>query len=119
MLAQPGAKQFTFVLDEAALRHRFGSAATMRAQLLQVERLSHLPSVAVQVLSFAGSYPIGPGGFALLEFAPVHGTRVDDVVYIEHLTGTALLKMRPKLMNTDGHSSDSQPRRWTRRRPDT
>ncbi len=92
MLAQPGAKQFTFVLDEAALRHRFGSAATMRAQLLQVERLSHLPSVAVQVLSFAGSYPIGPGGFALLEFAPVHGTRVDDVVYIEHLTGNSFVE---------------------------
>jgi len=44
------------------------------------------------VLAFAGPHPIGPGGFALLEFAPVHGTRLDDVVYMEHLTGNSFVE---------------------------
>jgi len=92
MLTQAEPKQFAFVLDEAALRHRFGTAATMRAQLLQIERFSRLPNVTVQVLAFAGVHPIGPGGFALLEFAPVHGVRPTDVVYMEHLTGNSFVE---------------------------
>ena len=92
ILTQPNAKQFTFVLDEAALRHRFGNAASMRAQLRQIEQLSHLPNVTIQVLAFAGPYPIGPGGFALLEFGPAHGTRLNDVVYMEHLTGNSFVE---------------------------
>ncbi len=86
MLTEPDAKTFTFVLDEAALRHRFGTAATMRAQLLRVAELSRLPNVSIRVLAFAGTHPIGPGGFALLEFVPRHGTTLNDVVYMEHLT---------------------------------
>jgi transcriptional regulator with XRE-family HTH domain len=86
MLTQAAGKQFVFVLDEAALRHRFGTAAIMHAQLRQVEQLSRLPNVTVQILAFSGSHPIGPGGFALLEFAPVHGTSLNDVIYMEHLT---------------------------------
>ncbi len=92
MLTGPDPRQFVFVLDEATLLHRFGTAATMRAQLLKVEQLSHLPNVTVQVLAFAGPHPIGPGGFALLEFAPVHGTRLNDVVYFEHLTGNSFVE---------------------------
>ena len=92
MLTLPGPKQFAFVLDEATLRHRFGTAETMRAQLVQVELLSRLPNVTVQVLAFAGLHPIGPGGFTLLEFAPVHDVAVSDVVYIEHLTGNSFVE---------------------------
>jgi transcriptional regulator with XRE-family HTH domain len=99
LLTHEDPKQITFVLDEAALRHRFGTAATMRAQLVQVEHLSHLPNVTVQVLAFAGSYPIGPGGFALLEFAAVHGTRLDDVVYMEHLTGNSFVEDEAEVHN--------------------
>jgi len=92
LLDQPDEKQFAFVLDEATLRHRIGTAATMRAQLAHVERLSRLPKITVQVLAFAGPHPTGPGGFNLLEFASVHGVDVPDVVYIEHLIGSSFVE---------------------------
>jgi hypothetical protein len=92
LLAGPGPREFIFILDEAALRHRYGTAAIMRAQLLRLEQLSHLPNVSIRVLTFDASYPIGPGGFALLEFAPIQGTPVNDVVYLEHLTDNALVE---------------------------
>jgi hypothetical protein len=91
-VTQPGPRQFVFILDEATLRHRFGTAGIMRAQLVQLEQLSHLPYVTIRVLAFAGSHPIGPGGFALLQFAPVHGMRLSDVVYMEHLTGNSFVE---------------------------
>lgn len=92
MLADPDSKQFSFVLDEATLRHRFGTPAIMRAQMLHLERISRLPNVTVQVLAFSGLYPIGPGGFALLEFAPVHGVKPADVVFMEHLTSNSFVE---------------------------
>jgi transcriptional regulator with XRE-family HTH domain len=92
MLSEPGQRQFTFILDEATLRHRFGTAAIMRTQLVQLEELSHLPHVSIRLLAFGALYPIGPGGFALLEFRPMHGTQVNDVVYIEHLTGNSFVE---------------------------
>jgi transcriptional regulator with XRE-family HTH domain len=79
-------KEFTFIQDEAALRHRFGTAEVMRAQLALLEQVSQLPNVTIRVLAFAGQHPIGPGGFAILHFAPVHGTTLDDIVYMEQLT---------------------------------
>jgi transcriptional regulator with XRE-family HTH domain len=92
MLGHPDSKHFSFVLDEAALRHHFGTPTIMRAQLLQLERVSRLPNVTLQVLAFSGLYPIGPGGFALLDFAPVHGVKPTDVVYMEHLTGNSFVE---------------------------
>jgi len=82
---------FRFVLDEAALRHGFGTTATMRAQLAQLEELSRRPGITIRVLPFAGPHPIGPGGFGILSFGPVYGMRLNDVVYVEHLTGQSLL----------------------------
>jgi transcriptional regulator with XRE-family HTH domain len=84
-LTQRDSKQFTFVLDEAALRHRFGTPTIMRSQLLHLERVSRLPDVTIRVLAFAGVYPIGPGGFTLLELPSVHGVPLEDVVFIERL----------------------------------
>jgi transcriptional regulator with XRE-family HTH domain len=92
LLAEPGSRELIFILDEATLRHRFGSADIMRAQLLRLEQLAHLPKVSIRILPFGASYPIGPGGFALLAFAPIHGTGVNDVVYLEHLTGNNLIE---------------------------
>jgi transcriptional regulator with XRE-family HTH domain len=92
ILSQPDAGKFTFVLDEAALRHRFGTNEIMQAQLRQVIQLARLPNVSVRVLAFARSHPIGPGGFALLEFAPLHGTKPSDIVYMEHLTRSSFLE---------------------------
>lgn len=92
MLLQTASRHFTFVLDEATLRHRFGTAATMRAQLLQLARLSRRPNVTIQILAFTAAHPVGPGGFALLEFAPFHGMSLNDVVYMEHLTGNSFVE---------------------------
>lgn len=92
LLSKPSPKEFFFVLDEAALRHRLGTAETMRAQLAQLERLSRLPRVTIQVLPFASTYPIGPGGFAILSFAEIHSTRLADVVYTEHLTHSSFVE---------------------------
>ena len=85
MLTRPDSKQFTFVLDEAALRHRFGTPAIMRAQMSHLETVSRIPNVSIRVLAFAGLHPIAPGAFALLEFPSVHGVPLEDVVFIERL----------------------------------
>jgi hypothetical protein len=92
ILAQPESRRFIFILDEAALWHRFGDGAIMRAQLVHLVQLSQLPYVTIRILQFATSYPIGPGGFALLKFAPIHGTTVNDVVYMENLTHSSFVE---------------------------
>lgn len=92
LLTRPDGKHFSFVLDEAVLRHRFGDSGVMRAELRHIVEISYLPNVSIQVLAFAGSHPIGPGGFTLLEFSPVHGTKLNDVVYIEHLTRNSFVE---------------------------
>jgi transcriptional regulator with XRE-family HTH domain len=87
LLTRPGKGHFTFLLDEGTLHRRQGSADVMRRQLDRLDQLSRLPRVTIRVLAFAGAHPvINPGGFALLEFAPVHETTINDVVYIEQLT---------------------------------
>ena len=85
-------REFLFILDEAALRHRLGTAATMHAQLTHLGRMSSLPQVTIQVLPFTAVYPIGPCGFAILGFAPAHGAALGDVVYVEHLTGQSFFE---------------------------
>ncbi len=80
-------KQFIFILDEAALLHRYGNAEVMRHQMVELDKVSRLPNVTVRVLALAGPHPVfGPGPFTLLKFADVHGTAMSDVVYIEQLT---------------------------------
>lgn len=79
------ATQLTFVLDEAVLLRKFGSPAVMNAQLARLLECSRLPGVTLQVLALAGDHPIGTGGFVILQFAPVHGAELDDLVYVEQL----------------------------------
>jgi transcriptional regulator with XRE-family HTH domain len=80
-------RQFIFILDEAALLHRYGDAEAMRRQLVTLNEVSQLPNVSIRVLALAGPHPVfGPGSFTLLQFAAVHGTQISDVVYIEQLT---------------------------------
>jgi transcriptional regulator with XRE-family HTH domain len=92
LLAGPAAKQMTFILDESTLHRRFGSPGVMRGQLAHLDHLSRLPNVTVRVLSFAGAHPATPGGFTLLDFVPVHGTDLGDVVYVEHFTRSNLFE---------------------------
>jgi transcriptional regulator with XRE-family HTH domain len=91
LLAGPNAGNFTFVLDEATLRHRFGSVATMHDQLVHLDRLARDTAVNIRVLPFAGPHPVGAASFTVLSFAPVHGTALNNVVYMEHLIHENLL----------------------------
>jgi transcriptional regulator with XRE-family HTH domain len=85
MLIRQNHTQLTFVLDEAVLLRRFGTPAVMKAQLESLTRAAQLPNVTLQILTLAGNHPIGTGSFAILQFAPVHGAALDDVVYVEQL----------------------------------
>lgn len=87
LLTGPDPKEISFVLDESTLLHRFGTPEVMHEQLARLLELSQLPNVTIQVLAFGGPHPIPtPGGFTVLEFVPVHGTTLGDVVYTEALT---------------------------------
>jgi Domain of unknown function (DUF5753)/Helix-turn-helix domain len=87
LLRSPEAGQLSFVLDEAALMHRYVDREQMRSQLLRINEVSRLPNVSIRVLAFAGLHPVvSLGPFALLEFAPMHGVAIGDVVYTEQLT---------------------------------
>lgn len=53
LLTGPEQKQFTFLLDEAALVHRYGETDVMRRQLSRLAEASRLPNVTIRVLAFA------------------------------------------------------------------
>jgi transcriptional regulator with XRE-family HTH domain len=91
LLTVPEGKSLTFILDESALLHRFGTADVMRQQLAALEQVSHHPNVTVRVLPFAGAHPITPGGFTILEFAPIYGIQPGKVVYFEQLRRSSLI----------------------------
>ncbi|HUB38023.1 MAG TPA: helix-turn-helix transcriptional regulator [Streptosporangiaceae bacterium] len=89
-------RQFSFILDEAALLHRYGDNDLMQRQLLHINEVSHRPNVTIRVLAFGGSHPVvSPGSFALLQFAPVHGTPISDIVYVEQLTRNDFIEDEP------------------------
>lgn len=93
LLTEPDGKEFVFLLDEATLLRRHGSADIMRQQLDRIEQASRLPHVTIQVLAFAGLHPVAnPGAFAILEFAPLHETAVGDIVYTERLLTSELVE---------------------------
>jgi transcriptional regulator with XRE-family HTH domain len=72
------------VIDEAALRRAFGSAATMRAQISNLIDASQQPHVTVQVLPFsAAGQATGCGPFTILR---LREPALPDVVYVEQLT---------------------------------
>ena len=78
------------VLDESALLRLFGSESVMRQQMERLVEVSQLPNVNLHVLPLIGLHPVGTGEFVILKFAPAHGTRLHDVVYIEQLTRSAI-----------------------------
>jgi transcriptional regulator with XRE-family HTH domain len=92
MLVEPGGPQFWAVIDEAALRRPYGSAAVMREQLEHILEMSELPNVTVQVLPFsAGSHAAAGGPFTLLRFAEPD---LPDVVYLEQLNSAVYVDKR-------------------------
>jgi transcriptional regulator with XRE-family HTH domain len=78
------------VLDESALLRLFGTESVMHQQMDQLVQSSQLPNVDLHVLPLTALHPVGTGEFVILKFAPAHGTRLHDVVYIEQLSRSAL-----------------------------
>lgn len=89
LLLQENAPRLRCVVDEAALRRRFGSRAVMDEQLDHLARLSEHPHVTLQVVPFErGGHPAESGAFTLLRFPE---PEIPDVVYLEQLTGSLYL----------------------------
>lgn len=77
------------VIDEAALHRPMAGAELCRQQLEHLLELNELPSVSIQVATFArGAHPATGGPFTILRF-PVPD--LPDVVYLEHLNGALYL----------------------------
>jgi hypothetical protein len=88
LLTEPQAPTFWAILDEAALRRRYGSARVMREQLEHLVALGELPTVTLQVLRFDAAASAATGPFTVLRFAEPD---LPDIVYIEQLTSAVYL----------------------------
>ncbi len=75
------------VIDEAALRRRPGSAATLRRQLVKLAEMSAMPQVKIQVMPFTAGVAAG-GAITVLRFAE---PGVADVVFLDQFAGALLL----------------------------
>jgi hypothetical protein len=88
-LVPPTPRRLWVVMDEGALHRRVGSVEIMRAQLEHLVLMTGQPHVTLQVFPFAsGSAIVGIGPVTLLRFAQED---LNDVVYLEHLTGAHYL----------------------------
>jgi transcriptional regulator with XRE-family HTH domain len=79
-----------FLVDEAALRRRVGSAEVMCAQLSRLAGLAQLPNITIQVvpdIAHAGLL----GGFVIAEAAAFLETPVGGQVFEDHKTHATLL----------------------------
>ena len=78
------------VLDESALRRAVGGPQTMVEQLEQLNEVSQLPHVTVQVMPFSmGAHPGVNGQYAILEFPDASDS---SVVYLEGVTSDLYLE---------------------------
>ena len=75
-LREPEACRLWAVIDEAALRRRPGSAATLRRQLRKLIEITELPHIKIQVMPFTTGVTAG-GAITVLRFAE---PAVPDVV---------------------------------------
>jgi transcriptional regulator with XRE-family HTH domain len=83
------------VVDEAALRRRFGSAATLREQLEKLIEISELPHVTIQVVPFTTGVAAG-GPITFLRFPE---PEVMDVVYLDQFAGALYLDRPPDVQH--------------------
>ncbi|MBC6469552.1 helix-turn-helix domain-containing protein [Actinomadura alba] len=89
LLREPGGPKLWAVLDEAALRRPFGSAAILRAQLDHLIEMARLPQVTLQVIPFsAGGHAAAGGPITILRLPEGD---LPDVVYLEQLTTAVYL----------------------------
>ncbi len=76
------------VVDESVLLRRVGEALTMRKQLRHLAAISELPHIEVRILPLTAGHPIGAGPFNYLRFRQIHDVPLNDIVSLEHVTGT-------------------------------
>jgi hypothetical protein len=89
LLNRPDAPKLWVIIDEAAVRRRFGSAKTMRGQITHLIEVSQQPNITVQVIPLDTSvHAVAGGPITFLRFARSH---LPDVVYLEQLTGALYL----------------------------
>ncbi|MBV9092932.1 MAG: helix-turn-helix domain-containing protein [Streptosporangiaceae bacterium] len=87
--------QLWAVVDEGALRRPVGSRDVLRGQLQHLVEAAAHPAVTLQVLTFrAGAHSAMGGPFTILRFAEPD---LNDVVYIEQLTGALYLDKRSEV----------------------
>jgi transcriptional regulator with XRE-family HTH domain len=84
--------RLSVILDESVLHRRFGDRAIMHSQVQQLLDLSERDNISLRILPLDGSHPIGTGAFVLLEFDDTHAVTYQDVVYVEHLTGSLYIE---------------------------
>jgi hypothetical protein len=89
LLAQAGALDAWFIVNEGALRNVIGDRALMREQLERLLDRVELPSVTLQVLPFdSGTYP-ATGSFTMLGFPDLEDP---DLVYRDGITDAVYLE---------------------------
>lgn len=98
IITRPDPIHVTVVLDEAVLLRKIGDQAIMRAQLGRLLEWSRTPSVTLRVLALAENHPIGTGAFSILRFAPVYGTELNDLVYVEQLVRSSFIEDRAEAL---------------------
>lgn len=99
LLLAENAPRLLCVLDEAALRRRFGGPGVMDAQLRHLAEISELPNVRVQMIPFdLGGHPAESGAFTLLRFPE---SDLNDVVYLEQLTSALYLDKKDEVAEYD------------------
>ncbi|MGR6912969.1 helix-turn-helix domain-containing protein [[Actinomadura] parvosata] len=96
-----GQVTYTAVVEEAALRRRFGEAdeAMMREQLRHLLRLSLLPNITIHVMLLEQPHPIDLSSFVHLRFPsmPLLGPISSDVVYTEDYPGLELIESEERV----------------------
>jgi len=106
ILTRDDAPAVWFLVDEAALRRRVGSAGTMAAQLAHLTGLARLPNVTIQVMpdiAHAGVL----GGFAVAERAAYIETAVAGQVFEDTEMIAGLITQFDTLRNEALRKSES------------
>jgi len=81
--------QLFVVVDESALRRKFGDERVMREQLMHLAEASELPNVELRIYPLdSDAPPLGTGAFSYMQFPQVHDVPLHDIVSVEHHEGT-------------------------------
>jgi transcriptional regulator with XRE-family HTH domain len=91
-LTRKPALELSVIIDESILYRRFADQAVMRGQLLRLTELSSLPNVGIQVLALNGEHFAHTGAFSYMKFPQLHDIPLNDMVTVEHLTGSFYLE---------------------------